>query len=114
MPRKPGPAAGPAAEPAGACTAPACIEVWGSSGVEAGGLTDEERLETEMLQLFARQDSWERRNILVQQKASSFSFDVGWETITQQQDLETQSLQGQTGGVVWDAAVRQLHPIFWF
>ena len=69
-------------------------------------LTDEETLETEMLQLFASQDSWERRNVLVRQKAADFSFDVGWETITQRQDHETQSRQGETGGVVWDAAVR--------
>lgn len=65
----------------------------------------EEVVASEMLQLFAQQDTWTRRNRLVAQKSDFVSFEVGMETITQRQDLETQAMLGQTGGVVWDAAV---------
>eukprot|EP01051_Picozoa_sp_SAG22_P002524 SAG22_NODE_113_length_19407_cov_214.925161_17_plen_493_part_00 len=101
MPKKRPQPKAPAAPP------PPCVTVWDRGATPQAGdqFTTEELLETEMLQLFARQDSWERRNVLVSQKAADFSFDVGWETITQRQDHETQSQQGQTGGVVWDAAV---------
>ncbi len=58
-----------------------------------------------MLGLFAQQNTWTQRNRLVSQKADCVSFEIAMETITQRQDLETQSKLGQTGGVVWDAAV---------
>jgi predicted nicotinamide N-methyase len=58
-----------------------------------------------MLGLFAQQNTWAHRNRLVSQKADCVSFEIAMETITQRQDLETQAKLGQTGGVVWDAAV---------
>lgn len=65
----------------------------------------EELVSSEMLGLFARQSSWSHRNRLVAQQATLVSYEVGMEEITQRQDLETQAMLGQTGGVVWDAAV---------
>lgn len=81
---------------------PEVVAVWGGEQ-DAEQLTDEEVVEVEMLQLFAQQYTWARRNVLVAQKAAVVEFDIGMETITQQQDHDTGD--HGTGGVVWDAAI---------
>ena len=65
----------------------------------------EELVASEMLGLFAQQSSWTVRNRLVGHKADVVSYEIGMEVITQRQDMQTQALVGETGGVVWDAAV---------
>ena len=100
--------AGAASRAAAPTAADITASVWGRASGEPEPADDagwEELIAAEMLGLFARQSSWRVRNRLVAQKAEVVSFDVGLETITQRQDLETQALLGQTGGVVWDAAV---------
>ena len=65
----------------------------------------DELVASEMLGLFAQQSSWTVRNRLVGHKADVVSYEIGMEVITQRQDMQTQALVGETGGVVWDAAV---------
>ena len=101
----------PAAAGARARPLPASTEdeisvlIWGPGAEPEDAAGWEELIASEMLGLFAQQNRWTHRNRLVAQKADCVSFEIGMETITQRQDLQTQAMLGQTGGVVWDAAV---------
>ena len=91
--------------PAAATEDEISVLIWGPGAEPEDAAGWEELVASEMLGLFAQQNTWAHRNRLVAQKADCVSFDIGMETITQRQDLQTQAMLGQTGGVVWDAAV---------